>query len=213
MKAVILLGGDAPPLSLLREQLAWADRVICADGGAAALDAIGTHADVLLGDMDSIEPGILARWQAAGVATLCSPAEKDFTDGQLAVDWAMEQGATEIRLLGCMGGTLDHLLGNVALALRAARRGVRCALLDERSRAWAATGETLIEGQPGDIVSLLPLAGDAAVRYLHGLQYGTLEPLALPADMPIGARNMLTDSPAHILIEGWVLVVVVTILS
>lgn len=210
MKALILLGGDAPPLPLLREQLAWADRVICADGGAGVMDAIGAHPDVLLGDMDSIQPGILERWQAAGVDTLCSPAEKDYTDGQLALDWAMEHGATEIRMLGGMGGTLDHMLGNVALALRAARRGVACALLDGHSRAWAATGKTSIEGRPGDIVSLLPLAGDASVRYLHGLQYGTWEPLALPADMPIGARNMLTDSPAQIDIEGWVLVVVVS---
>ncbi len=208
MKALIALGGDAPGAEFLKEQVSQADLIVAADGGAQALAHIGVRPHVLLGDMDSLYEGLAQELEQAGVPVLrCSP-EKDFTDGQLAVDWALDKGAVDIALLGALGGRLDHLLGNVALLLRAARHGARCEMRDEHTRAWAATGLTDILGDVGNTVSLLPLAGDAAARYLEGLQYGTQEPLALPADMPIGVSNVLTARQARVDITGWALIVV-----
>ncbi len=209
IKAVIVLGGDEPGTEFLREQLSQADVIVAADGGAQALVHIGVLPHVLLGDMDSLDEGLARKLEQAGVPVLRCAPEKDFTDGQLAVDWALDKGATDIALLGALGGRLDHLLGNVALLLRTARRGAHCEMRDERTRAWAATGLTDIQGDVGDTVSLLPLAGDASARYLSGLQYGTQEPLALPADMPIGVSNVLIAQRAKVDIKGWALVVVV----
>lgn len=208
MKTLIVLGGDAPGAEFLKEQVSQADVIVAADGGAQALAHIGVRPDVLLGDMDSLGEGLAQELEQAGVPVLRCAPEKDFTDGQMAVDWALDKGATDITLLGALGGRLDHLLGNVALLLRAARGGAHCEMRDERTRAWAATGLTDIQGDVGDTVSLLPLAGDASARYLSGLQYGTQEPLALPADMPIGVSNVLTAQRARVDITRWALIVV-----
>jgi thiamine pyrophosphokinase len=43
------------------------------------------------------------------------PAEKDDTDTQLAVQVALERGATEIVIVGGLGGRVDHTLSSLAI--------------------------------------------------------------------------------------------------
>ena len=64
MKAVVIACGAVEP-----DDAAWldeADLVIAADGGAGPLHRIGGRPDVLIGDMDSVDAGLLARLEAAG---------------------------------------------------------------------------------------------------------------------------------------------------
>lgn len=203
MKALILLGGSGAPEALLREELSSSDLVLCADSGAGHLDALGRLPDILVGDMDSIEPGLLARMEAAGVELFKVDAAKDETDGWLAIDQAIARGATELVLVGAMGGRADHLLGNLMLLLRAARRGVRAFIRDGECEITAVTGSVEINGKVGQTLSILPIGEGVSVRYLDGLQYGTKEPLPLPIDAPVGVSNVMVADVAHVVVEGW----------
>ena len=207
MKAVIILGGEQPEAGLLRDCLAETDIVICADSGANWLMQAGRLPDLLVGDMDSIAEGLDKELETKGVRVLRRSAEKDETDGQLALDEAMALGADDITLLGAAGGRLDHLMGNLQLLVRAARRGIKAVMADKTSRAWAATGRTEILGRAGNTLSILPLGEGVSAAYLSGLKYGTLEPLALPMDCPVGVSNVMTEDTAVVEITGWALVV------
>ena len=66
MRALIVLGGDAPGETLLREQAACADLTIAADRGLEAFVRCGLTPDAVLGDMDSIDVQVLARFEAQG---------------------------------------------------------------------------------------------------------------------------------------------------
>ena len=203
MKALLVLAGSPPPAELLRQEAAGADLVVCADHGAAHCAAAGVAIDLVVGDFDSLDKTLANDLRHQGIAFAVSPAEKDETDGQLALDKAMERGATEITVLGGTGGRIDHVLGNLQLILRAARRGVGATLLDGVSSVRAVTGPVTISGVPGRTVSLLPAGEGVAVRYLSGLQYGTTEPLALPLDCPMGVSNRMTAPTAAIEVDGW----------
>ncbi len=203
MKALLLLGGSGAPETLLLRELASSDLVICADGGVAHLHALGRLPDVLVGDMDSIAPALLAAMERSGVELVRVLAAKDETDGWLAVDQAIARGATEIVLLGAMGGRADHLLGNLMLLVRAARRGVRTIIRDGECEIMAATGPVEIIGKAGQTLSILPIGEGVSVRYLDGLQYGTKEPLPLPIDAPNGVSNVMTADVAHVAVDGF----------
>lgn len=43
------------------------------------------------------------------------PAEKDETDTEIGLSWAMEQKPDKIRIFGATGGRLDHLLANLMM--------------------------------------------------------------------------------------------------
>ena len=64
MKALIVLGGDAPGVGLLKACAAEADFSIAADRGLEAFDAAGMEPDMLIGDMDSVSPQVLARYES-----------------------------------------------------------------------------------------------------------------------------------------------------
>ena len=121
MKALIVLGGDAPGVGLLKACAAEADFSIAADRGLEAFDAAGMEPDMLIGDMDSVSPQVLARYESRLSADRLN-CIKDDTDGEYALNLALEKGATEITLLGALGGRLDHALANLMMVVRAARR-------------------------------------------------------------------------------------------
>ena len=122
MKALIVLGGDAPGVGLLKACAAEADFSIAADRGLEAFDAAGMEPDMLIGDMDSVSPQVLARYESRLSADRLN-CIKDDTDGEYALNLALEKGATEITLLGALGGRLDHALANLMMVVRAAGAG------------------------------------------------------------------------------------------
>lgn len=209
MKAAVILGGGAQS-GLMRRELKDAELIVCADGGAAHCVAAGVRPGVVVGDMDSIDPKLLRSLEATGVEVVRADRHKDETDAELALVEALRRGATEITLLGALGGRLDHTMGNLMLLLRAARRGIKAVLKDESCEIFAATGETQIVGHTGQTVSVLPIGEGVSVRYVDGVEYGLGAPVELPLDKPVGVSNVMTADKAHITISGWAYIVLNT---
>ena len=204
MKALIVLGGDAPSEALLRSEVEKADLTIAADRGLEAFVHGGIVPDAVLGDMDSISESVLACFEAAGGQAKILPRIKDDTDGVAALDLALERGATEIVFLGALGGRLDHALGNCMLLVRAANRGADACLVSERETVMLARGARAIRGKIGDTISILPL-GSAHIRELSGLFY-PLHDFVMTSDYPIGISNVFTSETAVVdVAEGDVL--------
>ena len=117
----ILLGGDLTPTLRLDRQIAGS-RVIAADAGMAHAETLGLVPELWVGDFDSTPDGLPA--ELAAVERLAFPAEKDKTDGELAVEVAFERGATSLVLAGAFGGPrADHAFLHMTLALRLAEAG------------------------------------------------------------------------------------------
>ena len=74
--------------------------IIACDGGVRHLQKLGIKPDVIIGDMDSIEPAQLASYSAQGVKIIKYPANKDFTDTELALDYALNLKPTAIYIWG-----------------------------------------------------------------------------------------------------------------
>ncbi len=118
MLTLIFANGDLTEPPELPDLLARADLIIAADGGANSCRCLGIIPDVLIGDLDSIDPAILKDFQVKAVAIHRHPPRKDATDLELALDFAMAQGAREVWLFGGLGGRWDMSLANVLLAAR-----------------------------------------------------------------------------------------------
>lgn len=110
-RAVILLNGEISNPSLIRLLLTKEPLIIAADGGARHAATLGVKIDCLLGDLDSIAPELLSKLEHDQVPTIKFPVNKDQTDLELSLMYALKQGIEEVHLLGIEGGRLDHLLG------------------------------------------------------------------------------------------------------
>ena len=158
---VILLGGDLSPTPRLRDQVAGA-RAIAADSGIRHAEALGLDPELWTGDFDSVDEGLRGRFER--IPTEIFPAEKDMTDGEIAVDAALARGATSLVLAGAFGGRrADHAFLHLAAAIRLAEGGMPVVLSsgDQEGRPLL-TGDAAFDFPDGTLFSILgftPLTG------------------------------------------------------
>ena len=144
--------------------------VVCADGGANAMRRIGRVPHLIVGDMDSISAD--ARDALAAVPRCLVPADKDFTDTELAIEKALEHGVGELVLCGVVGTRVDHSLTNVMMLLRLADRGVRARIVGYATEAFVCRPEERVVGRAGWTCSLVALSPVVRGVTLHGFRYG-----------------------------------------
>ena len=104
----ILLGGDLAVTPRLMGRIAGS-RVIAADSGMAHAALLGVTPELWIGDFDSADAALFDRY--AHVERKAFPAEKDMTDGELALAEAVRRGASSFIMPGAFGkGTTEALL-------------------------------------------------------------------------------------------------------
>jgi thiamine pyrophosphokinase len=205
MLAVII--ADAPNVDLTPylPLLTSADLLVGADGGARHFIHHRLLPQVVLGDLDSLEPRLIDQLQAQQVEIQRFPVAKNETDLELALLLALERGATRIRVLGALGGRPDMHLANHLLLAHPLLMPVDVALLDAGWQVRVISAQITLHGTPGQRVSLLPL-GDVGGITTSGLRYPLHdEPLLLgPAR---GVSNEFISATARVTLRSGLLVV------
>jgi thiamine pyrophosphokinase len=178
----VFAAAPVEPSPRLRKRLADLRQpyVVAADGGAATALVFGYQPDVVVGDLDSIDAASLGELRRRGVPIETHPRDKNATDGQLAIQCALEQQPDRLLLVGFLGGPrLDQALASVLLLIRIE---TPASLLDGRNEAWLVRPgvECVWPPEPDEIVSLIPIAGDVDGVRTHGLRWPLRdEPLTL----------------------------------
>lgn len=147
------------------------DLVVCADGGANNAYATGLIPQVIVGDMDSIREDVRTYFKGKGVAFHVLPTAKDETDTEAALEYLLRAGCTSLDLLGCLGGRMDHAIGNVYLLVELAKKGVRARLVDENNSLEVLLESKTVATRPGETISLIPLTEKVEGITLKGMAY------------------------------------------
>lgn len=198
---ILVANGQPSSSSRIRKAIAGASRIVSVDGGSRMLAALGVTPHLAVGDMDSTPPELLAQYKEAGVILHLHPPRKDATDLELAMDLATDAGATAITILGATGGRLDHTLGNLLLLERCLKRNIAACIMDDDQSVYLMDSFLELHGQSGDILSIIPVGGDASGVTLTNLEY-PLSDAALPFASSQGLSNVFTGSKACIRIRS-----------
>ena len=175
------------------------DFVIAADGGYAALQALGVTADLVVGDFDSL--GYVP--QAEEVVQ--HPVMKDDTDMMLAVKLGLDRGYRNFVLTGSVGGRLDHTLANLQTLMYLAQQGARGILYGEGTVITVLKDGSLTLTGEG-VLSVFCLSGEARGVTEQGLLYG-LDNAIMVSGYPIGVSNEFTGVPATISVTDGTLII------
>ena len=178
------------------------DYVVAADGGAFALERWKLLPHLIVGDMDSLGEAGVERFAKQGIPVAKFPAAKDESDLELAVAQAIAAGATEVVVLGALGGDrLDHETANLLLLADPSYDGVRIEARRGTLRIRAVRGEgSLSLGPLEAIVTLLPVNGDAEGVTTEGLRY-PLRDETLRFGRARGLSNEVDSLPATVTVR------------
>ena len=196
MRAFIYTGGTVRT-EAITEHPKPDDLSIAADSGYHTAVAIGERVDLLLGDFDSI--GDMP--QDSGIEIQQVPAEKDYTDTQLAVEIAIDRGATDIIIIGGLSGRLDHTLSTLAILEELHARKIYGTVTDGQSRArYMKSSSTLIARSPYKYLSII--AADEVVKGvdIEGCKY-PLKKATLRRCHQFAVSNEITGNVAFIAVK------------
>ena len=207
-RAIIFANGLLADPPAARAAIRPADLLIAADGGLHHLQALGLRPHLLIGDLDSIGPDEARQMEAAGVRVARFSPRKDQTDLELAVRLAMNEGAADILIFGALGARWDHTLANLLLLAHPDFRTVRLRLVDGVQQIYLIQGQSVIEGRPGNTVSLIALTGDARGVTTDGLEY-PLTNGRLAFGSTLGVSNVLLGTTASVRVAEGLLTCIV----
>ncbi len=160
MKAFIYTGGSIC-VSGITDHPRGEDITIAADSGYQNARALGVSPDYAVGDFDSLPENNIP----ASAERITVPAEKDFTDTQLAVDVALSKGAAELVIIGGLGGRMDHTLSNLGILEKLYAMGIRGILTDGNNRIRYINGTSELIPR-GHFRYFSVLAADSRVKGL-----------------------------------------------
>lgn len=165
----LVANGDIHDYSPLLPQIKSCEKIIAVDGGLVHCHAMGLTPDLIIGDFDSIDSDLLDAY--AAVEKKRFPIEKNETDLELAVAYALTQNVDKVLLFGALGKRLDHTINNLYLL---ARHPDKLIAITEEEQLFVISGETILTVKPGQVLSLLPLFGKATVS-TEGLKWSLNE--------------------------------------
>lgn len=187
------------------------DYVIAADSGLKHADVLGLKVDYILGDYDSLEKGIIEKYQGKDVETVTYPPEKDYTDTHLAIITAIKQGADGIDILGATGSRYDHTMTNIYNMKAALDADIPCRIYDGHNCIYLKDYDFAIsrEEQYGRYVSFIPMTENVVIT-LEGMKY-PLTNYCLKQGLSICQSNEIIEENAKIHIQNGIIVVFETL--
>src|SRR5207248_6327963 len=201
MRAGVGAHGDVLPSD--RAVIGAQDYVVAADGGAFALERWKLLPHLIVGEMDSLGDAGVVRFARQGIPVAKFPAAKDESDLELAIAQAIAAGATEVVVLGALGGDrLDHEAANLLLLADPGYDGVRIEARRGalRIRAVRGKGSLSLSGPVGALVTLLPVNGDAEGVTTAGLRF-PLRDETLRFGRARGLSNEVASLPAQVTVR------------
>ena len=197
---LLVLGGEIRDTVLFQRRLEAAEQVFVADSGARHLQRLGIMPEQVYGDLDSLSPEEVRRFENGGCRFTVCAAEKNDTDGGIVLREALGQGYRDIRIWGALGGRPDHSYANLMLLQFVFLPECRplfgrtddelpdIVIEDGGVRIFLAKRCRWIEGRPGEYLSLFALTPEVTGFTQAGLKYQPAGDRYVSA-FPLGVSN------------------------
>jgi thiamine pyrophosphokinase len=169
---VIVAGGPQGALPAFKD-FNSNTRWIGVDRGLYTLIKSNITPEEAFGDFDSITEAERKEVDNSGCKLHTYSAEKDETDLELAINWALQQEDEQIVLLGCTGGRLDHELINIQMLNKGLETKKEIIICDKQNKIIIREPGTysLEKEELFQYVSFIPQTKEVKGLSLEGFKY------------------------------------------
>ena len=138
--------------------------------------------------------------------------EKDDSDTQSAMNYAIQNGAKRITILGATGNRVDHLMANFGLLVLAKNQGVEVILADQYNyMKLVSDGEIIKKSEQfGKYISFFPLGGDVTGLTLEGFKYSLDHYRLTTADSGLTVSNEIVSEKAKVTYQSGTLLMIMS---
>lgn len=210
MRAAIIGSGAVHDYKLLYDTIVEYDLIICADGGINHLIKAGVAPNVFIGDFDSCEfDSVKDHPLLKNCIVRKYNTQKNDTDMQLCIDYALKQGCTEITLFAALGGRADHELSNIFNLKYILENGAKGLIFSDNNLIYITDSNIKIERREGFKISLLPLTAMVEGISSTGLYYPLKDDIIYQGTS-LGISNEFTEELTEISIKSGTLLIILS---
>ncbi len=204
---LIVANGQKNSKAFLTKLIKETDFVIGVDGGAGVLLQYRLKIDAAVGDFDSIGKILFKKLRDSKVPIRKFPADKDFSDTELAVRIALKSGFDKFILTGMLGKRADHTLFNISVLLLLSKMNKEAVIKEEKEEIYIVKNSITIHTNVNDTISVYPITMRAKVAETKGLKYGIKNKLLKKAST-LTLSNVATSDKVTISVSsGTVLII------
>ncbi|MFT8871403.1 MAG: thiamine diphosphokinase [Sporolactobacillus sp.] len=173
MQLAIVAGGPEALIPSFNESAYREVLWIGCDRGALVLVKRGLRPICVFGDFDSVSSAERQQIVAAAQDCRLFPPEKDETDLELAIDWALKRQPEKLLIFGATGGRQDHALSAFHFLLKAVGTVTQMVIVDRNNCArLLGKGIYRIVREPAyRYLSFLAFSDKVTGLTLHGAKY------------------------------------------
>jgi len=206
-QAYIFINSKINKKSLSRLIINKNDLLIGVDDGAKNILNLGLTPKVVVGDFDSLNQKIITQLTQKRVRLIKYPKDKDFTDSQIALDFAVKQKIKRVIFVGLTGNRLDHVLTNLFFIVHPRYRHLDISFLDNKQSIYIVKKSLVLTGHKNDRISLIPLFNNVTGIITSSLKF-LLNNETLYLGDSRGINNVMTGSTANITIKTGLLMII-----
>ncbi|WP_338781893.1 thiamine diphosphokinase [Metabacillus sp. FJAT-52054] len=179
------------------------------DRGVVYLADRGLKMEEAIGDFDSITGREREELESKHKNLKIYPSEKDKTDTELALDWAISKQPERIRIYGATGGRLDHFFANIYLLMKEFDCSIPIELEDRFNfiKLLPPGIQEIKASETYPYLSFVPVASDVEGLTLKGFKY-PLENRHIPFGSTLCISNELIHHTGTVSFKSGILMMV-----
>ncbi len=187
------------------------DTIVAIDRGLQFCSKKGIRPHYIVGDFDSLSPGILENYESdPDIYIRHLKPEKDDSDTESAFHLALDMGADTIYLLGATGSRMDHMMANLQLLVYGVQKGVLIYLIDPNNKITALTRSVTLKKaeQYGNYVSFFSWGDEVTDFTLKGFKYPLNHYHLTNTSCGLSLSNEIAEDQAEVHFESGVLLMI-----
>ncbi len=154
-RLIIVAGGEFITPESFFSNYQETDIVIAADSGYNFLSKIDVIPNILIGDLDSVNEPLDKIPQQ--IEIIAYSKDKDLSDLELAIQYAIKNEYTELIILGAIGTYIDHSFSNILLLTKYSENNITIRLVTPNSIIVPFRDALILNGFNGQRFSFFPL--------------------------------------------------------
>jgi len=204
-RCIISLNGVIEDYDYIKDKILQEDFIIAVDGGIRHINKLDIYPNLILGDFDSSMFEEVLQYKNAEIKKYNK--DKDFTDGEIAIDYAIKQGFNEVLIIGALGNRIDHTFSNVFMLEKLNNNNIIGTIVEKNNEINYLNEKIVIKGNGFKYFSIVPISKKIVGVTIKNAKYNIENEILLRIDSRGISNEFLNEDVFISIREGFAFVI------
>ena len=154
-RCAIFLNGIIKDYNYIKTKLRKNDFIIAVDGGIDHIKELCLSPNLILGDFDSSVLSEALKYKNAEIKKY--KKDKDYTDGEIAINYVIDEKYFEVVIFGALGNRIDHMLSNINMLERLSDNKINGVIIEKDNEINFLDNEIILMKEEFRFFSIIPI--------------------------------------------------------